>query len=901
MNLDQQQLEAVTAGTGPFEVVAAAGSGKTRCLTERIVHLIEQGEPQSSIVAVTFTKAAAQEMLGRVAKRLDVPAEVLKVKICTLHSLGLSILFQNSKALGYRNQITVSDARCAGVLRHLLRDRNKSYQGMDYALARAYIAAAKRADLAPADLADATRDRRLVQCYADFERAKLEESLVQFDDMVFKAWRLIRDNVEVREKYQKKFRWVLVDECHDTDLVQLRLCMALAAPEHNIWIVDDIRQCQPPGTMVEVFVDKNHGGHCKAVSAQVPIVNLTETDRVISWTQHDQRCYKSGRAIKICRRQYTGPLLKISQGDHDTLVTPQHKFWAQFNDRAKKGLCCVYLMFKEGLGFRVGWCTVWYKGLHLGQRARIETADAAWILKTFNERKWASAYESVVACKYGIPQVMFHDVKATHLYDREVLDYIFGAVNSLDGGRRCLKDHGKLETHPFWSPLKNRDEENKGHFHGYFRVAAANLIPDIMDLPTRKSFCKASITSISSSHYNGDVYSLDVEHDHTYIADGIPTCNSIYSFRGAQPELCQKFTEEFYPGAKQIFVCRNYRSRPAIIELFKEVIEASPFATQEFLDAVQPTREQGDRPAPKFVRFLNDLQEAEYVAQEIKSIRAAEPQATIAVLYRMNRQSRMIEETLLHEKITYVVRGAASFFRLKEVQAALAFLAFIEDHDDDNAVKEIMLASCPASFGLGKNATDALALQSEHWFGALLRYPFQRTQIANAAARLYNTLDMLLDSCNDTMPVDKQLVCIYNRTGLLREDDAAEVSGDNDRSENLRELLRAAAAFGSRKEFLAYAKSFSGATNASGAVELLTIHRAKGLQYQHVFLVGADDEVLPHKYAVDPEEERRLAYVAVSRAEEQVYVLSNTLPSGFFKRWPADVKLLEAENAIADK
>jgi DNA helicase-2/ATP-dependent DNA helicase PcrA len=616
--LDVQQQAAVDHQEGPVRVKAGPGAGKSACLTQRIVRLIKSGVPQSQILAVTFSKAAANEMLERVAKLLNVKPSAVKARISTIHSLGYNIFMRHKSLVGYKGPHAVSDGRCYGLLRKLLKTPHTPYEGIPFAVARAHISAAKKMDLSPADLAKRPNsDARLVRLYADFEKEKRELGLVSFDDMIFCSWRILRDHADIRERYQKDFKWVLCDEHHDVNEVQQKMISALTAPENNIWIVFDFYQ-------------------------------------------------------------------------------------------------------------------------------------------------------------------------------------------------------------------------------------------------------------------------------------------SIFGFQGADPTICRDFDKR-YPSCKTILLGKNYRSRPAIVALYKKLIAQDPEADMEFINSIQAVREQGDRPEPVFQRFMYDFLESDYVAARIGEIRAKEKDASIAVLYRTNKQSRAVEESLRAAKITYVVRGSSSFFRLKEVKGAIAFLKFVENTADNAALEEIIMSPNRVAYGLGKTFLDALKVKAGKgpMLDILAHGGFDGTRFESKARNAWGTLMRILTRCNSAgqfgRDVGYQLEAIYESAGLVRED-SDEAHIDNSPAENLKELLRAARRFQTRKEFLSYACSFSGESSVSNAIELMSIHRSKGLEYDHIFLVGCDQDTLPHKFCADIEEERRLCYVGVSRARETLHILSHDRPSEFFDSWPVEANLLEQVN-----
>jgi superfamily I DNA/RNA helicase len=174
------------------------------------------------------------------------------------------------------------------------------------------------------------------------------------------------------------------------------------------------------------------------------------------------------------------------------------------------------------------------------------------------------------------------------------------------------------------------------------------------------------------------------------------------------------------------------------------------------------------------------------------------------------------------------------------------------------------------------------------WFDNLRYLDTGRRRQSEIGVNLYRTLTNLARDCDhDGVDVDEQLEMILETSGMRGADDDADegnVSEDNAVEENLAELLKAAHGFSDRGEFLVYVDKFKGRkeTLEGNPVRLLTIHKAKGLEFDTVFLIGADDKVLPHRLSENVEEERRLAYVAVSRAKDNLFVLSQGVPSKFF-------------------
>lgn len=248
--LNEQQLAAVTAPSGPALVIAGAGAGKTRTLTYRVAYLIEQGIPAERILLLTFTNKAAREMMQRVSELLGGPQSELWGG--TFHSVGHRILRRHAEALGHSKNFTILDRDDATELVKSCLDES----GLDVAATRVPKAdvlaeifslvanmgrpvAAVLAEEYPwfEGLAEAVEALRRA-----YEARKLADRVMDFDDLLVLWHRLLRDHADVRELYQRRFQFVLVDEYQDTNKLQAEIIDLLAARHHNIMAVGDDAQ-----------------------------------------------------------------------------------------------------------------------------------------------------------------------------------------------------------------------------------------------------------------------------------------------------------------------------------------------------------------------------------------------------------------------------------------------------------------------------------------------------------------------------------------------------------------------------------------------------------------------------------------------------------------------------------
>ena len=240
-SLNPDQLDAVVHRGGPLLVVAGAGSGKTRVLTHRIAHLIHDGVPPSSILAITFTNKAADEMKHRVAALVGPMVKAMWV--CTFHSACVRILRAHGDALGYPRTFSIydqSDAqRLAG---YVIRDLGLDAKRFPPRAVHGQISIWKNELVTPAEAlvkADNPFTRKHAEVYVDYQARLAKAGAMDFDDLLMKTVQLFREHPEVLAHYQQRFQHVLVDEYQDTNMAQNEIAMSLAAQSGQVTIVGD--------------------------------------------------------------------------------------------------------------------------------------------------------------------------------------------------------------------------------------------------------------------------------------------------------------------------------------------------------------------------------------------------------------------------------------------------------------------------------------------------------------------------------------------------------------------------------------------------------------------------------------------------------------------------------------
>ena len=351
---------------------------------------------------------------------------------------------------------------------------------------------------------------------------------------------------------------------------------------------------------------------------------------------------------------------------------------------------------------------------------------------------------------------------------------------------------------------------------------------------------------------------------------------AIYRWRGAEVEHILRFDEDF-PGARIVPLERNYRSTSGILEAASGLVANNRRR--------RPKRLLADRGAGERVRlwrFDEDRSETEEVVRALEA-RQGEP-GQVAVLYRTNAQSRPFEEELVRRRIPYVVVGGMKFYERAEVKDALAYLRLAVRPEDDLAFRRVV--NVPAR-GIGQTTLDKLAGAAREsgrsWWEVSGDPPADLTERAKTSLARFRALvsDLSARAGNDTPSA--LLEYLLEVTGLAALYRSSEEPEDVARRENLAELVSSAREFERRSPegatLAEYLDSVSLATEAEAAaggrgVTLSTLHAAKGLEFPAVFVVGLEEGYLPHGQSGEDEdeleEERRLLYVGMTRAKDEL-------------------------------
>jgi DNA helicase-2/ATP-dependent DNA helicase PcrA len=398
------------------------------------------------------------------------------------------------------------------------------------------------------------------------------------------------------------------------------------------------------------------------------------------------------------------------------------------------------------------------------------------------------------------------------------------------------------------------------------------------------------------------------EHGNVF-AVGDPD-QSVYGFRGADIRNILDFERDF-PGARSIALEQNYRSTNAILGAANAVIENNRDRKPKRLFS-----DLGEGEPVQVIEVEDEHAEARFVAAEIaRLVEDGWSAAELGVFYRTNAQSRVLEDVLVRQQIPYQVIGGPRFYERAEIKDAVAYLSVLDNPSD--AVSLLRIANRPRR-GIGDTSIQRLVARADA-LGTTLFEAMADPEAAGVgtagvkAVRAFHTLMQSLQAAAQELEVDELLEAVLQRSSTLEAYEAERTIEARGRIENLEELVGVAREYRHAREepslsgFLQEISLVSDQDALGGEeslVTLMTIHNAKGLEFRGVFVIGMEEGIFPHSRSIEEneiEEERRLAYVGMTRAMERltlVHAMARSLygrrdynlPSRFIDELPAGVE-----------
>lgn len=362
---------------------------------------------------------------------------------------------------------------------------------------------------------------------------------------------------------------------------------------------------------------------------------------------------------------------------------------------------------------------------------------------------------------------------------------------------------------------------------------------------------------------------------------------SIYGWRGARIENILQFNDDF-PKAQTVRLEQNYRSTANILNAANALISNN----QGRLGKELWTDETGGEPIRVYQGY-NEYDEARYIVEVIEqALHGSElKRSEIAILYRSNAQSRVLEEALLRAAIPYRIYGGHKFFERLEIKNALGYLRLLRNRHDNEAIERVI--NVPTR-GIGEKTVENIRAYARTHDVSLWQAMQEQTErkllsgrACNAVQEFILLIEQLIEQATD-LPLHEAMAHMIEHSGLMTYHKEEKGEKGQSRVENLEELISAARAFELSDEeqeltplvaFLDHAVLESGDTQADefeDSVQLMTLHSAKGLEFPLVFIAGMEENLFPHSNSLQEadglEEERRLAYVGITRAMRQLYI-----------------------------
>ncbi|MFT8314492.1 MAG: UvrD-helicase domain-containing protein [Clostridium sp.] len=966
--LNREQYEAATAVDGPVLVLAGAGSGKTRVLTYRIANMIENlNIYPSQILAITFTNKAAQEMKERV--RQLVGSEADNMWVSTFHSSCVRILRREIDKLGYNKNFTIYDSADQ---KTLINQCIKEVGINDKDITDKEIISkigAQKDDLVSAEEYKRKNENnfrlnRIAEVYLLYQKRLKENNALDFDDLIFKTVELFKKHEDVLQFYQRKFRYIMIDEYQDTNKAQYELARLLAKEHKNICVVGDDDQCLPEGTMVNLG-DK-----------VVPIETIKENDNVLCAGGNGSTL--KGTVKKVLKKSYRGLMVKLTTVSGKVVkATPNHLTFARLN--VQEEAYYVYLMFKRGMGYRIGQ-TQSVRSRKAGDpvngmfvRLNQEKADKMWILKVCGDKGEATYYEQYFSVKYGIPTAVFYSKDRKITLSQEQLDKLFSEINTYEAADKLFEENYLSEDYPhhranavirgntarrtvninFFSCKKSKEANYYSHrislitsgekIKANMESAGFSVRKEKSDtwrieterrnyddtedfakkimqtqedldiarkakLTKDKSFSfmpfgnikptmsiavcdngeivEDIVKAVDFEYYDGYVYDLSIPYLRQYICENVVVHNCIYGWRGADIRNILDF-EKDYTNAKVIKLEENYRSKGNILKAANGVIKNNP---HEHFKLLRTRSEDGNK--IRMYRSYSDIEEAEFVANEIKKAMDSGDRAykDFAVLYRTNAQSRLFEDVFMKRQLPYRIIGGLKFYDRKEIKDIMAYLKLICNPLDNISLKRII--NVPKR-GIGGTTVDKIEKFSNEIEECIYSSLLDIQNIPGLTARNVSAINKFISIINsfvirkDEIRVSTLIEELLGQTGYLAELKKSNDLQDETRIENLQELVSAAVDFENNSEdktlaaFLEKTALVADVDNYdtdADSVVMMTVHSAKGLEFPVVFMVGMENGIFPGAASLtdfsEMEESRRLAYVGITRAKEQLYMTS---------------------------
>ncbi len=843
--LNEAQRRAVEHSDGPLLLLAGAGSGKTKTLTHRIARLVAGGVPTGAILAVTFTNKAAKEMRERLAGLLGERAENRSFMpwMGTFHGICVRLLrFEGEHAGIPKNFVILDESDKLGFVKQVMKELNISEKNHSPRSIAGSISSAKNEGVSASEYARTAQlpfQKVVADVFPRYEAMKKRAKALDFDDLLIESVRLFESVPELREKWQRRFAYIMVDEYQDTNKVQYRLIKLLANETQNVCVVGDDWQCFPPGTLV-----RTPGG-------ARPIEEIKPGDTVVSAAGYGKTADFAVTGVN--QSVYKGELVKMKLVSGAELVcTPNHLLFSRWDQTnfvpqatsrgARRHVTVNAVLFGDK---RTSATSPWS-----ASRLSVNTTDP-------------SDLGSFVTQGYTVRSGRAGTVRS------EIHNLDYGTIEqTLEVLQPRLPEHSTVRKYAFLT-------EKRFEFTPAAHIHPGMLVPVYHD----GKVVAEQVEAVEKVSYSGPVYDLNVDKVHNYIAANVVVHNSIYSWRGADFTNILNFERDF-PGATVIKLEKNYRSTKPILDAAHNVITKNTQRTDKKLT----TDQSGGLPV-QVIHVSSEVHEAEAIVSRIKMANDTRLRrlSDFVVLYRTNAQSRALEEGMMRYGVPYKMIGGTRFYDRAEVKDILSYLRLVYQPSDRASFTRIV--NVPTR-GLGAVSVEKFLLWAGQTDMTLVEALDQADLCPGLTPRARNSLKSLGDTIQNISRVQKEyslaklIELVIKKIGYLAYLDDGSIKAE-ERQANVKELVsdaedRPDIDLQTYLEEVALVSALDDSATQD-AVTLMTLHGAKGLEFPVVFMAGMEEGLFPQTRALydqqELEEERRLCYVGMTRARQELYLL----------------------------
>ena len=825
--LNQPQQEAVLHESGPVLIFAGAGSGKTNALTKRIAYLIRERHVRPyNILAVTFTNKAAAGMKERIASLVGDLA-MRDLWAGTFHSLCARCLRERGALIGLnKNFVIYDDGDQLSVVKETVRELSLDEKQFAPRAVLSQISKAKETLQTPSDIlgdfSASPFERAIGRAYQLYQEKLTISNALDFDDLIMKTVQLLRESEKAREHYQNRFQYVHCDEFQDVNDSQYQLLTLFSGKYKNICVVGDDDQCVVEGTSI------------LTPTGYVPVETIKEGDTVLAASGG----YLVREAIveAVMVRDYQGQTLTISAEKGPSVrVTPNHVLFGRQSEEAAQEAGPVFTAFLPGEDGK-------WKSSQAEPAFSVESSSENEAKFTDYDEAWTYARRQQSAGNFE--QIRMQAYTGRSLYTALPAELI-------------TEDH----TVPVFETTGNRHFSN-GSIKGRL------------------------VEGVTTKYYNGRVYDLSIAGLRNYIAGGIVVHNSIYAFRGANVQIILNFERDF-PDATVIKLEQNYRSTKNILDAAYHVVRNNKGRADKRL-----WTENIDGESIVLVEAPNEVEEAVAVVNVIRdeTVTGDRRYSDFAVLYRANSQSRALEEQFINYRIPYKIVGGVRFYERREIKDLIAYLRVLVNPFDGLSMRRIINVPARAIGTTSVEKINQFASRFEISFWDACRRVAEidlPARAKNSVAAFVKVIEYLHTKL-ETQTVAMLVQNVLDTTGYLDDLKKDKTPEAESRVENVGELVTVAKEFEVQqgdegdKSLLAFLETVSlvadidSLEDTANSVTLMTLHAAKGLEFPVVFLAGLEEGIFPHFRAMgsqtELEEERRLCYVGITRAKEELFM-----------------------------